>query len=62
MTLGKGKAEEQGRPRRRVLRVVRSPTNPRVKCLWLECGHQVWRTRTPKGPIVICEQCAQVPE
>ena len=45
---------------RRVVRIDRSPMNPKQWCYQLECGHEVWKTWTGKPlrhKILACEKC-----
>lgn len=44
---------------RRVVRIDRSPMNPKRWCFTLECGHEVWQswTRKPKRTIMACDAC-----
>jgi len=46
-------------PLRKVLRVTRSPLNPKRWVLDLECGHELWvtRIRRPCATRVHCEEC-----
>lgn len=44
--------------KRKVVRVDKSPMNPKRKVVELECGHELWVNRAPKvGAIVKCEAC-----
>lgn len=43
---------------RLVLRIDRSPLNPKVWCIQLECGHEAWHTgRKPTRRVSFCERC-----
>jgi hypothetical protein len=47
--------------RRKILRVVQSPLNPKQSLLELECGHAVWMnsTRKPTATAAACEKCTK---
>lgn len=46
--------------KRKVVRVDPSPTNPKIKCAELECGHEVFLNRAPAvGKKVACERCTK---
>lgn len=48
--------------KRKVIRSVRSPMNPKVWCCGLECGHDVWMMRKPRdGSMQPCEPCSREP-
>jgi hypothetical protein len=42
---------------KRVLRADRSPMNAQRWCCELECGHEVWVTRTRKPKRAACGAC-----
>lgn len=47
-------------PERRVVRVDKSPMNPKIKVVQLSCDHDVSRMRAPRiGAVVVCEKCAE---
>ena len=45
--------------KKKVVRIDRSPLNPRVWCLELSCGHDFYTTATqkPRRKENICEKC-----
>ena len=53
---------DEGRswPECRVVRVDKSPMNPKIKFAQLTCGHDVARLRAPRvGAVVVCEKCSE---
>jgi len=45
----------------KVVRVDKSPMNPRIKVSQLECGHDVYRARAPRiGARAVCDKCPRV--
>jgi formylmethanofuran dehydrogenase subunit E len=47
-------------PECRVVRVDKSPMNPKIKVAQLSCGHDVYRNRAPRvGATIVCERCAE---
>jgi len=49
--------------KKKVIRVDKSPLNPKRKCIELECGHEVWRNRAvPVGSMLECHACKPEPE
>lgn len=50
-------------PESYVTRVDKSPMNPKVKLVTLNCKHEVWRNRAPRlGAVIICHDCARKAE
>jgi hypothetical protein len=46
-------------PERKVVRVDKSPMNPKIKVAQLSCGHDVYRNRAPRiGATVVCDKCS----
>lgn len=47
-------------PERTVVRVDKSPMNPRIKIAQLSCGHDVYRNHAPRiGATIACEKCSE---
>lgn len=46
--------------KKKVVRVDKSPMNPKLKCVELECGHEIWVSRAPTvGKLIECETCTK---
>lgn len=52
--------ERRSWPEHRVVRVDKSPMNPKIKIAQLSCGHDVYRNRAPRvGATIVCEECSR---